>query len=132
MRIHTIAGVTISIVAGVNCSSELAERPAANDPTNAASDEAPFRRPPAYKPDPLLSVVPPKSQEPPPTGKEQIHSPTASPPGNPPMREEPGGHRPVPTVYTCPMHPEVGQTRPGQCAKCGMALVPIAPKDGTR
>ena len=24
---------------------------------------------------------------------------------------------------TCPMHPEVKQDTPGQCPKCGMALV---------
>jgi len=28
------------------------------------------------------------------------------------------------TVYTCPMHPEVRQTAPGSCPKCGMTLVP--------
>jgi Cu+-exporting ATPase len=27
--------------------------------------------------------------------------------------------------YTCPMHPEVVQTGPGSCPKCGMALVPM-------
>jgi len=27
-------------------------------------------------------------------------------------------------AYTCPMHPEVRQTRPGPCPKCGMALDP--------
>lgn len=26
-------------------------------------------------------------------------------------------------VYACPMHPEVVAERPGQCPKCGMALV---------
>jgi Cu2+-exporting ATPase len=26
------------------------------------------------------------------------------------------------TVYTCPMHPEIRQTGPGDCPKCGMAL----------
>jgi RND family efflux transporter MFP subunit len=31
-------------------------------------------------------------------------------------------HRP--TRYTCPMHPEVVQDRPGKCPKCGMELVP--------
>src|SRR5215213_8503290 len=25
-------------------------------------------------------------------------------------------------VYTCPMHPEVQQAKPGNCPKCGMAL----------
>lgn len=29
------------------------------------------------------------------------------------------------TVYTCPMHPEVRQDRPGTCPKCGMSLEPI-------
>lgn len=28
------------------------------------------------------------------------------------------------TIYTCPMHPEVRQNRPGKCPKCGMTLVP--------
>src|SRR5215813_12572712 len=28
------------------------------------------------------------------------------------------------TVYTCPMHPEVRQDRPGTCPICGMALEP--------
>src|SRR2546430_15775868 len=30
------------------------------------------------------------------------------------------------SVYTCPMHPEVRQPRPGSCPKCGMALEPVA------
>jgi len=25
-------------------------------------------------------------------------------------------------VYTCPMHPEVRENKPGQCPKCGMKL----------
>lgn len=29
------------------------------------------------------------------------------------------------TIYTCPMHPEIRQTRPGACPKCGMALEPV-------
>jgi P-type Cu+ transporter len=28
--------------------------------------------------------------------------------------------------YTCPMHPEVRQSEPGNCPKCGMALEPVA------
>jgi Cu+-exporting ATPase len=31
-------------------------------------------------------------------------------------------HKPT---YTCPMHPEVRQDRPGACPKCGMALEPL-------
>ncbi len=33
-------------------------------------------------------------------------------------------HSPATPVYTCPMHPEVRQTSPGSCPKCGMTLVP--------
>jgi len=29
--------------------------------------------------------------------------------------------------YTCPMHPEVRQSKPGSCPKCGMALERVAP-----
>jgi Cu+-exporting ATPase len=29
------------------------------------------------------------------------------------------------TTYTCPMHPEIVQDRPGICPKCGMALEPV-------
>ncbi len=35
--------------------------------------------------------------------------------------------RDAPTLYTCPMHPEVQQAGPGACPKCGMALEPLAP-----
>ncbi len=31
----------------------------------------------------------------------------------------------IPTEYTCPMHPEVKSTKPGNCPKCGMALVEV-------
>jgi RND family efflux transporter MFP subunit len=39
------------------------------------------------------------------------------------------GGRPIDpsTKYTCPMHPEVVQDRPGKCPKCGMDLVPAKP-----
>jgi Cu+-exporting ATPase len=38
-------------------------------------------------------------------------------------------HAPVPAgaTYTCPMHPEIRQDRPGSCPKCGMALEPVVP-----
>lgn len=28
------------------------------------------------------------------------------------------------TIYTCPMHPEIRESKPGSCPKCGMALEP--------
>ena len=35
---------------------------------------------------------------------------------------------PAVTIYTCPMHPEVRQDRPGNCPKCGMVLEPLMPE----
>ncbi len=32
---------------------------------------------------------------------------------------------PQTTTYTCPMHPEVTDTKPGKCPKCGMNLEPV-------
>ncbi len=34
---------------------------------------------------------------------------------------------PAGATYTCPMHPEIRQDRPGSCPKCGMALEPEMP-----
>ena len=31
------------------------------------------------------------------------------------------------TIWTCPMHPQVRRTEPGQCPICGMALEPLEP-----
>jgi hypothetical protein len=36
-----------------------------------------------------------------------------------PLPEEPP---PDPSLYTCPMHPEVKQPEPGTCPVCGMKL----------
>ena len=57
-----------------------------------------------------------------PHGQHRHHSlhvprPSAAPPA-PPTAD---------TVYTCPMHPEVRQSGPGHCPKCGMALEPVLP-----
>ena len=34
---------------------------------------------------------------------------------------------PKDSIYTCPMHPEIRQDKPGDCPKCGMPLEPITP-----
>jgi Cu+-exporting ATPase len=41
-----------------------------------------------------------------------------------PVEPPPGG------AYTCPMHPEVRSTGPGDCPKCGMALEPVTAAAG--
>ncbi|KAB2639516.1 MAG: cadmium-translocating P-type ATPase [Verrucomicrobia bacterium] len=33
------------------------------------------------------------------------------------------------SLYTCPMHPEILQDKPGDCPMCGMALEPLIPSD---
>ncbi len=33
-----------------------------------------------------------------------------------------------PTIYTCPMHPEIRRDAPGACPICGMALEPLQPQ----
>ncbi|MCL7488688.1 MAG: cadmium-translocating P-type ATPase [Desulfobulbaceae bacterium] len=37
--------------------------------------------------------------------------------------EQPSGRQ-----YTCPMHPEIIQDKPGNCPRCGMALEPMSPE----
>jgi RND family efflux transporter MFP subunit len=40
-----------------------------------------------------------------------------------------GGHDHGKISYTCPMHPQIIQDRPGSCPICGMALVPVKRDD---
>ena len=37
---------------------------------------------------------------------------------------------PIDATYICPMHPEIRQTGPGDCPKCGMALEPLLGDEG--
>jgi len=43
------------------------------------------------------------------------------------LRPAAGEAAPPGAIYTCPMHPEVRQDRPGACPICGMALEPHTP-----
>lgn len=61
---------------------------------------------------------------------------THKPPKHHEYRHGHGQHRPAQTPsdaaatsgYTCPMHPEIRQDRPGNCPLCGMALEPLMPE----
>ncbi len=48
-------------------------------------------------------------------------------PGVPPTPATPLKPDPAGAIYTCPMHPEIRQDRPGNCPKCGMTLEPVLP-----
>jgi hypothetical protein len=40
------------------------------------------------------------------------------------MKKEASSTKTEFTSYTCPKHPEVHESKPGNCPKCGMALTP--------
>ena len=44
------------------------------------------------------------------------------------MNKKETKQQPQPVTYTCPMHPEIHATKPGNCPKCGMKLVKEKPK----
>jgi CopA family copper-resistance protein len=44
------------------------------------------------------------------------------------MQNMAGMQKQQPVTYTCPMHPEIHATKPGNCPKCGMKLVKEKPK----
>jgi Cu+-exporting ATPase len=50
-----------------------------------------------------------------------------TPASQPPPAESNTTTVPRGAVYTCPMHPEIRQDKPGPCPKCGMALEPVLP-----
>ncbi len=50
---------------------------------------------------------------------ERYASPRAEP--------EPAAAAPEGTIYTCPMHPQIRQSAPGNCPICGMTLEPVLP-----
>src|SRR5579872_5144223 len=45
------------------------------------------------------------------------------------LRAAPAEPAPAVAIYTCPMHPEIRQRRPGSCPICGMALEPETPAE---
>ncbi|MET0388821.1 MAG: heavy metal-binding domain-containing protein [Polyangiales bacterium] len=59
-------------------------------------------------------------------GAHQHHAPppsaAAAPVSSPPAAD--GGTPPEATEYVCPMDPDVRQSQPGRCPRCGMRLVP--------
>lgn len=48
------------------------------------------------------------------------------------MDKKPAKEESNPTTYTCPMHPDIHEPKPGNCPKCGMKLVPEKTKKQTK
>jgi hypothetical protein len=63
----------------------------------------------------------PEAAESRPLGVGALNQPPAQAPAS---TSDEGAGKPGPTLYTCPMHPEVISDKPGKCPKCGMTLVP--------
>ena len=59
----------------------------------------------------------PRTSSPVPAMDESVHS------GHAMSQPDHGTERSMDAVYSCPMHPEVLQNKPGKCPKCGMRLV---------
>ena len=101
----------------------LSEDVATSSETTSGSSAAPSHGEHSHSP----------AQATPPGGADQhgAHAaPEAAPAGNahanhraPASTPEPAGER-----WTCPMHPEVVQSQPGKCPKCGMKFVPAQQK----
>jgi hypothetical protein len=92
------------------CATEPPPRPVRLDPSNpAAAESLPLTAGSLAQPSQPTSAAPPAPAE---------------------KTDTPAGAGTVdqhPTLYTCPMHPEVISDRPGKCPKCGMTLVPKEP-----
>lgn len=85
-----------SMVLLMGCASQMSQQPpSASDPANPSAPETPFSPPP---------------------NRFQTEAPVTV--------EKPSTEPTAPTIYTCPMHPEITQSSQGECPTCGMKLVP--------
>ena len=78
---------------------------------------------------PASSAAPEAPMSPPSATLERGVTQDRSEPQRPPAMTHNHGEQMGPTArgaatYGCPMHPEVRQSSPGRCPKCGMTLVP--------
>jgi membrane fusion protein, copper/silver efflux system len=70
-------------------------------------------------------LLSPKPTSPKPDHSKMDHSKAAH--ANPPPKPEKKAEKKGAVVYTCPMHPQIRENRPGSCPICGMDLVPVEP-----
>ena len=98
------------------CATEPPPRPVQLDPSNpSAAESPPLTAGSLAQPPQPTNAVPPA-----PAPAEKTDTPP----------DAGGAGDQHPTLYTCPMHPEVISDKPGKCPKCGMTLVPKEPRGG--
>lgn len=106
--IARILTIILCVTLLIGCAGQALQLPlSTNDPANPNAPEAAF----SPRPNWLQAEVPVTTEQPPTEPTSSTHLPPTI----------------VPTMYTCPMHPEEVQSSPGRCLKCGMRLVPTEP-----
>jgi len=110
-------GVLVSVLTVVSCAGSREPPPIQLDPSSPEAPEAP---PPAAS----TTLTP----EAPQTGGATEQAPSAHE-GHAGHGAQAGSAQAAPeagsALYACPMHPEVTDTKPSRCPKCGMTLVPV-------
>jgi hypothetical protein len=111
-HLHVLRLTSLLLAALPGCISDPPRRPPALDPSNPVAPESIATN------DLRQAPTAPTTSEPLPTNTTSTEPAPPSAAGNAP------NEKPRPTGYTCPMHPEIQQSSPGRCPKCGMELVP--------
>jgi len=82
-----------------------------------------------YWDNPAEEPTPPADVQPEPMNGMPAEEPSAlAPPHTHSSAPRGAAQAPAASVYSCPMHPEVQSSTPGQCPKCGMKLEPRGSK----
>ncbi len=133
-----VAGALLLALALVGCAVHLPPPPASN-PANPQAAEAATR---PMRPTLVASsrtFLSPSADDREQKAKQMDHSAMAhdsmqgmshgAPAASPTARTS----APTTDIFTCPMHPEIKETKPGNCPSCGMTLIKAsASKEGAK